>query len=188
MRVDTWSYDACYKPATTAVRRAVTSGPNLLHLALIALALPCVRFTLNEARHRALPRLRLYAPPLLAVACAVVFLGIDLGAKAPLWRVGLLAVAGFAMGAIRGFTLRLEVDHDFQKVRLPRARGSFMIALALLGAVLLEVGGAFAGEPATALRQLASEIAVACAAMLTGRALAIRVRWNRAPYVNLRRA
>lgn len=81
--------------------------------------------------------------------------------------------------------MRLEVDHDFDRARLPRASGSFMIALALVLAVLMEIGGAVAGPIALPFRVAAPEIAAACAGILTGRVIAIILRWRRAPHVGL---
>ena len=84
-------------------------------------------------------------------------------------------------------TLQLQVDHMFDKVRLPRARGSFLVALGLVAAVLLEIGGSFAGPAGLPFRTIAPEIAAACAGMLTGRAMAIAMRWRGAPHVDLHR-
>jgi 4-hydroxybenzoate polyprenyltransferase len=165
----------------------VTIGPNLLHLVLLACALPCARYTLSEMRHRPLPRGRLAAPALLAVGCALVFLLFHLGSQRPPWMFAAALVAGLAIGMLRGFTLQLQVDHMFDKVRLPRARGSFLVALALVAAVLLEIGGAVAGQAGMPFRMIAPEIAAACAGMLTGRALAIALRWRGAPHVDLHR-
>jgi len=171
------------------VRRSddVTVGPNLLHVILLVCALPCARYTLSEMRHRPLPRGRLAAPALLAVACALVFLLFHLGSQRPPWMFAAALFAGLAIGALRGFTLQLQVDHMFDKVRLPRARGSFLVSLALLAAVFLEIGGAFAGPAGQPFRLVAPEIAAACAGMLTGRAMAIAMRWRGAPHVDLHR-
>ena len=158
-----------------------------MHIVLLVCALPCVRYTLSEMRHRPLPRWRLTAPALLAVACAMVFLLFHLGAQRPLWIFVAALGGGLAVGALRGFTLQLQVDHMFDKVRLPRARGSFLVALGLVTAVLLEIGGALAGPAGVPFRLVAPEIAAACAGMLTGRALAIAMRWRAAPHVDLHR-
>jgi hypothetical protein len=165
----------------------VTLGPNVLHLVLLVFALPCARYTLSEMRHRPLPRGRLAAPALLAMGCALVFLFIHLGTQRPPWMFAAALAAGLAIGALRGFTLQLQVDHMFDKIRLPRARGSFLVALGLVAAVLLEIGGSFAGPNGLPFRLIAPEIAAACAGMLTGRAMAIAMRWRRAPHVDLHR-
>ena len=97
-------------------RRAdVTPGPNLLHLVLLVCALPCARYTLSEMRHRPLPRGRLAAPALLAMACALVFLLFHLGSQRPPWIFIAALAGGLAIGALRGFTLQLQVDHMFDK-------------------------------------------------------------------------
>ena len=113
----------------------MTVGFNVLHVVLLACALFCVHFTLGEVRHRPLTRPRLWAPPLLSLACALIFLLIHLGTRQSPWTVAVAAGAGLAIGLLRGFTLAIEVDHQIDKVRLPRARGSLVLAL-----LLLEVG------------------------------------------------
>jgi membrane protein CcdC involved in cytochrome C biogenesis len=165
----------------------VTFGPNLLHLVLLACALPCVRYTLSEMGRRPLPRWRLTAPVLLAATCALVFLLFHVGSQQPPWIFVSALAAGLAVGLVRGFTLELQVDHMFERVRLTRARGSFLIALVLLAAVLTEIIGAFAGPEALPLRLLTPEVAAACAGMLGGRAIAISLRWESAPHMDLRR-
>jgi hypothetical protein len=81
----------------------------------------------------------------------------------------------------------VQVDHMFGKIRLSRARGSFLVALAVLAAVMLEIGGSLAGPYGLPFRLIAPEIAAACAGMLTGRAMAIAMRWRGALHVDLHR-
>jgi hypothetical protein len=50
--------------------------------------------------------------------------------------------------------------------------------------VLLEIGGALAGTSGTPFRLVAPEIAAACAGMLTGRAVAIAMRWRGTPHID----
>lgn len=165
----------------------MTVAPNLLHVVLLIFALACARFTLSELRHRSLTRSRLIAPAGLALVCALVFLFFQAGAQRPPWLLGAALIGGLALGVVRGFTMRLEVDHMYERARLPRARGSFMVALALVLAVLIEIGGAFVGPAALPFRLAAPEIAAACAGVLTGRVFAIIVRWRGAPHVALNR-
>lgn len=165
----------------------VTAGPNLLHLLLLILALPCARYALSEMRHRPLPRGRLAAPALLAMGCALVFLLFHVGSQRPPWMFGAALAVGLAIGVLRGLTLQLQVDHMFDRVRLPRARASFLVAMVLVAAVLLDIVGALLGSKGLFLRVVAPEIAAACAGMLTGRALAIALRWRRAPHIDLHR-
>jgi hypothetical protein len=121
------------------------------------------------------------------MACALVFLLFHVGAGQPLWMFTTALGAGLAIGILRGSTLELQVDQMLDKVRLPKARGSFLVALVLLGAVLLEIGGALFGSSVISFRLAAPEIAAACGGMLAGRAVAIAIRWRRAPHVDLHR-
>jgi hypothetical protein len=165
----------------------VTVAPNVLHVLLLALALACARFTLSELRHRSLTRSRLMAPAGLALACALVFLFFQVGSHRTPWMLAAALLGGLGLGALRGFTMRLEVDHMYERARLPRARGSFLVALALVLAVLIEIGGAFVGPAALPFRLAAPEIVAACAGILTGRLFAIILRWKGAPHVALSR-
>lgn len=131
---------------------------------------------------------RLWAPPLSSVGVAAAFLLIHLGTRQSAWTFAAAGFVGLAVGLVRGLTLKIEVDHMFDKVRLPRARGSFVLALVLLGAVALEVIGAFMGPVHVLYREFAPEIAAFCAGVFTFRAMAIRIRWRRVPYVDLHRA
>ena len=165
----------------------MTVAPNVLHVLLLVFALACTRLTLSELRHRSLTRGRLLAPAGLALACALVFLFFQVGAQRAPWLLAVALLGGLALGALRGFTMRLEVDHMYERARLPRARGSFMVSLALVLAVLLEIGSAFIVPSALPFRLAAPEIVAACAGILTGRAFAIVVRWRGAPHVHLSR-
>ena len=140
---------------------------NLPHIVLLACALPCVLFTLGELRHLPLSLARLSMPPLLAVTSALLFLLLAVGIARPPWTFGAALASGLAVGSVRGLTLQLQVDPVLARVRLPWARGSFLVALGLVAAVLVEIGGAFAGTAATPLRLVAADIAAAGSGVLT---------------------
>lgn len=163
-------------------------APNLLHILLLGLALLCVRFTVRETRHRAMTPWQLALPPLLAGGCALVLLFFSIGAHQPPLVFALAAGGGLAVGALRGLTTRLEIDHMFDVLRLPRARGVLVVALVVLGAVLLEAGSALAGGCRGPLCLVAPGLAAAGAGLLAGRAASVAARWRRAPHVDLRRA
>ena len=166
----------------------VMLGLNLLHPVLLACAITCLLFTRGEVRHRPLTLARLWTPPLSSLGVAFVFLVIHLGTRQPAWTFGAAGFTGAIVGLVRGLTLNIEVDHMFDKVRLPRARFSFVLALLLLGAVVLEITGAFSGPVHLVYREFAPELAAFSAGVLTVRAIVIRVRWRWVPYVDLHRA
>lgn len=165
----------------------MTVAPNVLHAVLLVLALACARFTLSELRHRSLTRSRLITPAGLALVCALIFLFFQVGAQRPPWLLAAALIGGLVLGGVRGATMRLEVDHMYERARLPRARGSFMVSLALVLAVLMEITAAFVGPAALPFRLAAPEVVAACAGILTGRALAIVWRWRGEPHVHLSR-
>lgn len=162
-------------------------GPSLFHLVLLAGAICCFALTLREVRHRPLTSWRLVAPVLAAAACALVFFLLKVGTGQPPWTFGAALAAGLAVGAARGFTLKLQADHVSGMIRLPSARGSLLVAFFMVGAVLIEMGGAFAGVAGTDFRLVAPDVAALCAGILAGRVMAIAIRWHREPHVDLRR-
>ena len=163
-------------------------GFNILHVAVLGGALLCAHGTLREMEHRPLTPGRLAAPVLLAFGCTLVFLLFHLGAHKPAWTFLAALGMGLVVGTMRGLSLALEVDHMFGRARLPRARGSFLVACGLIAIVLAEIAGALVGEAADPLRAILPELAAFCAGVLAGRAGGIAVRWRRAPHVDLHRA
>lgn len=150
---------------------------DLLHIVLFACTLPCVLFTLREMRGAPLPPACLGVPPLLAITCTLLLL-VAIGDTQPPWTFGAALVSGLAVGWARGSTMQLQVDSMSAHVRLPWARGSFLVALGLVAAVSVEIGGTFAGIAGTPLRLLAADIAAAGSGVLTGRMIAIAIRWH----------
>lgn len=112
-------------------REDVILGPNLLHLVLVACAIACLYFTRGEVRHRPLTRARLWAPPMFSLGVALAFLLIHLVTRQSVWTFAAAGLGGVVVGSVRGVTLQIEVDQMLDKVRLPRARGSFVLALIL---------------------------------------------------------
>src|SRR5688500_15644331 len=114
------AWDRCVTRATSRVHAGMI-GPKLLHLVLLGLAVTLAYFTLCEMNRRSLRRPRLFAPVLFAAACALVFLLFHLGGKQPHWVFGAVLIGGLVIGTVRGVTLPLQIDHMFDRVRLPRA-------------------------------------------------------------------
>ena len=165
----------------------VKYGLNFLHLLLLVSAVACVRLSAIDLRGRCVRRARLAWPAMLAVFCAAIFLLFHVGLKQPAWVFGLALAIGIAAGAAKAFPVPLEVDHMFERVRLPPTRVS-LLAAALLGlAVLLELVGSLTGPPGYFLRVAAAPLAAACAGVLGGRAIMLSLRCRRAPHVVLHR-
>jgi hypothetical protein len=158
---------------------------NVLHLLVACGALGSVATQWREARGRSLTSSRLFMAPLLAVAAAFLLLALAApGSREPtLWVIGL--AAGLTAGAARGVLLPLQVDHLWERLRLPRTRDGLWVA-SLLGALAL---AAFGAELIPAdlpwgdmLEIAASTAAAACAGFLAGRAGSLWLRALRAPH------
>ena len=119
--------------------------------------------------------------------CASIFLLFHVGLRQPAWSFGLALAIGIGAGATNGFPVPMEVDHMFERVRLPATRVTFLAACLLAFAVLLEIVGSLTGPPGAFLRIAAAPLAAACAGALSGRAVVIAFRCRRAPHVVLHR-
>jgi hypothetical protein len=165
----------------------VKYGLNLLHLALLVGAFMCVRLSAGEMGGRCVRRARLAWPALLALFCAGIFLLFHVGLRQPAWIFGVALAVGLAAGAAKAFPIPLEVDHMFERVRLPPARWPLAAACLLAIAVVLEIAGSLIGAPGAFLRIAAAPLAAASAGVLSGRAVVIALRCRRAPHVVLHR-
>jgi hypothetical protein len=163
-------------------------GFNLFHIVLLGCSLPCIRFALDEARCWPLSRSRLALPVVLTLVCAIIFLLFHLYASQPRWSFLAAFGAGLIVGAARGITIRMQVDHLFEKLRLFGAQVALMVAVLLVGAVLFEILGALLGEQAEFLRDMAPEIAAWCAGFFAGRAGVIILRSRNTPHSDFFRA
>jgi hypothetical protein len=94
---------------------AVMYGLDVL---IVLLALAGAVSAMGERRHRPLPRWRLQVPGMLGAAGTLILLSYpdirDL-ADPQMWTIGLV---GVAVGAVRGWAMRMETDHAFGVVRL----------------------------------------------------------------------
>ncbi|MBL0897627.1 MAG: hypothetical protein IBJ17_02865 [Reyranella sp.] len=167
----------------------MTIQPNVLHLLVVAGAAGAVVLFRREARGRSQSPGQLFLAPLLALAAATVLLALPAPeARQPsLWLGGL--AAGLAIGTARGALARLQVDHLWDRLRLPRGRDGLWAAT-MLGAIAL---AAFGAEVAPAFVPRASDLetaatvaAAACAGYLTGRAGSLWLRALNAPHHALR--
>lgn len=162
-------------------------GLNLLHLALLVGAVLCVRLAAAETGGRCLRRSRLAWPALVALACAGIFLLFHVGLRQPAWIFGIALAIGLTAGAARAIPMPLEVDHMFERVRLPPGRWTLAAACLLAVAVALEITGSVLGMPSASLRLAAPPLAAASAGVLAGRSAVIALRCRRAPHAVLHR-
>ena len=160
---------------------------NLLHLVLVIGAAGAVYFALREVRSQVMRRARFARLPLTATVLALVLLLFQLAAHAVPWTFTLPFGLGLAAGALRGATMKLEVDQNYRLARPTGRRVLFWVSLALPVAVGLEIAGALSGPSGAPLRLAAAHLAMLCAGLLIGRALVLAVRLARAPHVDLRR-
>lgn len=159
--------------------------PNILHLLVVAGAAGAVVLFRREARGRSQSPGQLFLAPLLALAAATVLLALPAPeARQPsLWLGGL--AAGLAIGTARGALARLQVDHLWDRLRLPRGRDGLWAAT-MLGAIALAAFGAEVAPGAAGLETAATVAAAACAGYLTGRAGSLWLRALNAPHHALR--
>lgn len=162
-------------------------GLNFLHLVMLVGVLTCVRLAAADLHSRSVRRSRLAWPAVLALACSAIFLLFHVGLRQPPWIFGLALAAGVLTGAARGIFVPLEVDHMFERVRLPPVQVTVVAALVLAVAVALEVAGSVLGPPGLVLRHAAPPLAAAAAGFLSGRAVVIALRCRHAPHVALHR-
>ncbi len=153
---------------------------NLLHLVLVLGAMVSVHLVLREIRRRTMRRWKLFVPPLVAVAVAMILVLFQLAARQPAWWFGTLFALGLVVGAL------LDVDHTWRLVRPTSRRALLWVSLIIPVAVGLEIGGALAGPPGDPWRLVATLAAVLAAGLLAGRALALAYRLFGAPHVDLR--
>ena len=160
---------------------------NLLHLVIVLGALACVHLARREVRGRPMSRGRLFMLPLLATLLTLILLLFHLAHGHPLWTYGAAFGAGVAGGALRGATMKLQVDQTWLLMR-PSGRSALVwVTVALAIAIGLEIGGSIAGPEENAWRYFGAEGAAVCAGLLLGRACAFAARLWRAPHVELRR-
>lgn len=158
---------------------------NILHL-LIALGIAgCAIALVREARGRVLRPARLFAAPALAALAALFLLAVvSPEARHPgLWAAAL--ALGALPGAVRGFTMTLQVDHMWTLIRLPRGRDGLWMAGTLGGLAGLTVVLRLVGQAADTYEALSAAAAAAAAGYLAARAFTLFVRTASAPHRDL---
>jgi hypothetical protein len=164
---------------------------NILHVIAAVGTAGCIRVALQEARGRLLRPGRLFLPGSLAFLTAFMMLVLvpPEMRQAKLWALAL--GLGLAAGAVRGYTMQLQVDHEFSLLRLPRGQDGLWIAIALGAlagiAVVLEVALPAEAPFELMVEMLAAAASAMCSGFLGGRAAVAYVRHLRAPHLQLLR-
>jgi hypothetical protein len=103
-----------------------------LDLLILLLAIAGALVAGCERKQRQIPRWYLLAPGLVSAICTLILLSYpdirDL-ADPQMWTIGL---AGVAVGALRGWAMRLDSDHAFAQVRVRHGGDAAWVAWTLV--------------------------------------------------------
>lgn len=152
---------------------------NLLHMLTPLCAAGCFYFARWEVPRRTIRPKRLFWAPLFGGAAAVLLMFFQIGTRQPLWPFLVALLLGLSAGVARGLTMQLEVDEYWLVVRPMGRRVLLWVGSLLVLAVAIDIAGAVVGPDGREVRYGAALAAMACAAALFGRALAIAGRVRR---------
>jgi hypothetical protein len=161
---------------------------SLSNVLTMVLAIICFRAIRSQSFGGIVRLWRLAMPPCFAVAVALVLLAGVFDATPAHdgeWLAG--AVVGGLLGRIKGWLTPVEADQMWGLVRLQRSMDGLIVGFALVGWALLDSLGAALEDPVVEPQHVAAGAAL-CAGYLALRALAVIVRAERAPHVQLRDA
>lgn len=162
---------------------------NVLHLGAFLCAAAAIWGTFRESQGwpRRWPSLAGAAILVLLAAFHLLLMQflMEEGVVHKRWIAGL--IAGAAVGAWRGSRTRLQVDHLWGLVRLPRDWDGLLMSLGCLAIVVFEMATVF-NDPLTPRQHVyVVAVAVACGGFMMGRLFAVLVRARLAPQVDLMR-
>ena len=162
---------------------------NILHLLAIAGAVGAILALRRESLGRSLPPGRLFVAPacLLAVAFLLLALTEFAWRQPDLWLTAL--GLGLVLGGARGWSMSMEVDRLWDRVRLGRARDGLWVGYLLGVVALVALGIDVLGHVAAGPYDLAGNlVAATCAGFLSGRAALLWLRSLGAPHATSGRA
>jgi hypothetical protein len=152
---------------------------NLLHILVILSAAACLYYAWQGAQHRTVRLRRSFWAPGLALLAALLLAFFEIAMKQRWWPFPMTLLAGVAMGAAYGLTMKMRIEDYWLVVQSAGRRIPFWIALVLAAAVLVDVVCAWWGPDARVYRFPTALIALWCAGLLWGRALALTSRlWH----------
>jgi hypothetical protein len=148
---------------------------NLLHLLAVAAIAVCLYVSLPEWQGRSRSRSLLLVPPLLAFICAYIMMGFVAPENREPWLLRTALGLGLALGVIRGFFIKADID-EFGLVRLPGATdGMFATVVVTTAMVAATLSPLVIGQAATWV-PYATSVAGLGAAYLSGRAVVVYLR------------
>ncbi len=135
----------------------------------------CLYVSLPEWRGRSRSRSLLLVPPALALICVYVMMGFVSPENREPWLLRAALGLGLAMGVIRGFFIKSDID-EFALVRLPGARDGLLVTLVIAAAMVAATLAPLVSDHAFALVPYATSLAGLGAAYLCGRAVIVYLR------------
>lgn len=154
---------------------------TMMHALLAVGALGSIYLAVREVQRRYISQWRLLAPPILGLGVALGLAIIQIAARQPAWPFIAVLLAGLAAGGVRGTLMR--IGHDMYRpivaVSRPAKLVLVWVALAVGGALAVEIAAANMNPRPETVRYGAALVAMLCAAAMQGRALALAVRLQR---------
>ena len=154
---------------------------TMMHALLAVAALGSIYLAIREVQRHYISQWRLLAPPTLGLGVALGLAVIQIAAGQPGWPFIPLLLTGLIAGWMRGTLMRIE--HDLYRPTVAVSRPAKLVlvwvALAVGGALAVEIAAAGMNPRPEAVRYGAALVAMVCAAAMQGRALALAVRLHR---------
>lgn len=154
---------------------------TMMHALLAVAACGSIYLAVREVQRRYISQWRLLAPPTLGLAVALGMAVIQIAARQPGWPFIVILLAGLVAGGVRGTLMRIE--HDLYRPTVAVSRPAKLVlvwvALAVGGALAMEIAAANMTPRPEPIRFGAALVAMLCAAAMQGRALALAVRLHR---------
>jgi hypothetical protein len=162
-------------------------GVSFGHILAILGTVGCGLVVMRELQTRPIRLWRLFLMPLL-VTLITLFLLIYMPPEMrhpSTW--GIVLLIGILIGVGRGLLMRLQVDHMWALIRIPRPRDTLIMLILVAVLVLGEIASALAGPAGGKYHPLLTTALILCAGFCNGRALTAALRIGREPHFELRR-
>jgi hypothetical protein len=135
----------------------------------------CLYVSVPEWQERPRSRGLLLVPPVLAFICAYVMMGFVAPENREPWLLRSALAGGLALGLVRGFFLKADVD-NYGLTRLPGVRDGMLVTLVIAAALVVAIFAPMVSSPASAWVPYATSLAGLSATYLSGRAVVVYLR------------